>query len=353
MSLPFGFKTPSRGTLIFSGLAGAISGLVYTSNKHSEESRTKLAQRVSFLADRPCGVNETPRKVLVYISAPPGDSLEKSRNWFREYVKPILVAGAIDYEVKEAKSEGQIESSVMQDIVQLRRQSTQQRKRDEPETSTTPQHTGPYSMLVNTTPKITTRKPFPSPVLKKKLQEEKEEHHPDYDGILAIGRNAYREVLSGLSKGCDADPNKIEKTETVSEEVSPEQPKEDQQLEKNTVTVDQIEQEDSVDHFSLPSKFSPIMYIPHVNIIGWSNIPYRLYMWYADYKRIEDVGSYVVAAVLNQTRPMTKEDADKGNEERIYWIGDEEVEEKAKNDPPIVIDDRIIDNLSTYTTSTE
>lgn len=28
-----------------------------------------------------------PRKVTVYISAPPGDSLEKSRNWFREYVK--------------------------------------------------------------------------------------------------------------------------------------------------------------------------------------------------------------------------------------------------------------------------
>ncbi|KAI8359129.1 inner membrane protein import complex subunit Tim54-domain-containing protein [Choanephora cucurbitarum] len=333
MSLPFGFKAPSRGTLIFSGLAGAISGLVYTSNKHSEESRTKLAQRVSFLADRPCGVNETPRKVLVYISAPPGDSLEKSRNWFREYVKPILVAGAIDYEVKEAKSEGQIESSVMQDIVQLRRQSTQQHKREELETSTTPQLTGPYSML--------------------KLQEEKEEHHPDYDGILAIGRNAYREVLSGLSKGCDADPNKIEKTETVSEEVSSEQPKEDQQLEENTVAVDQIEQEDSVDHFSLPPKFSPIMYIPHVNIIGWSNIPYRLYMWYADYKRIEDVGNYVVAAVLNQTRPMTKEDADKGNEERVYWIGDEQVEEKAKNDPPIVIDDRIIDNLSTYTTSTE
>lgn len=28
-----------------------------------------------------------PRKVTVYISAPPGDGLEKSRNWFREYVK--------------------------------------------------------------------------------------------------------------------------------------------------------------------------------------------------------------------------------------------------------------------------
>ncbi|RCH77860.1 mitochondrial import inner membrane translocase subunit tim54, partial [Rhizopus stolonifer] len=87
MSLPFGLKAPSKGTLIFSGVAGAISGLIYTSNKHAEESRKRLTQRVSFLAERPCGIHETPRKVLVYISAPPGDSLEKSRNWFREYVK--------------------------------------------------------------------------------------------------------------------------------------------------------------------------------------------------------------------------------------------------------------------------
>ncbi|KAI8390330.1 inner membrane protein import complex subunit Tim54-domain-containing protein [Blakeslea trispora] len=335
MSLPFGFKAPSKGTLIFSGLAGAVSGLVYTSKKHSEESRNKLAQRVSFLAERPCDVNETPRKVLVYISAPPGDSLEKSRNWFREYVKPVLVAGAIDYEVKEAKTEGQIESSIMQDIIQLRRQSSQQHKEDESETL------------------ISTRKPFPSPVLKKTSQEDKEERLPEYDGILAIGRNAYREVLSGLSKGCDADPNKVEKVEVVAQEANSDQTKEDQPLEQDVAVVDQIEQEDSVDHFSLPPKFSPVMYIPHVNIIGWSNIPYRLYMWYADYKRIEDVGSYVVAAVLNQTRPMTKEDADKGIEERLYWIGDEEVEEKAKNDPPIVIDDRIVDNLSTYVTPVE
>lgn len=28
-----------------------------------------------------------PRKVIVYITAPPGDGLEKSRVWFREYVK--------------------------------------------------------------------------------------------------------------------------------------------------------------------------------------------------------------------------------------------------------------------------
>ena len=101
--------------------------------------------------------------------------------------------------------------------------------------------------------------------------------------------------------------------------------------------------------FSLPPKFEPVMYIPHVNIIGWSNIPYRLYMWYADYKRIEEVGKYTIAAVLNQTRPMEPRDADKGQEEKKYWIGDEKVEELKKNDEPIVIDERIMDKLTTYT----
>ncbi|KAI7891425.1 mitochondrial import inner membrane translocase subunit Tim54, partial [Mucor mucedo] len=63
---------------------------------------------------------EMPRKVTVYITALSGDGLEKSRIWFREYVKPILVAGAVDYEIKEAKSPGQIETSVMEKIVQRR-----------------------------------------------------------------------------------------------------------------------------------------------------------------------------------------------------------------------------------------
>jgi import inner membrane translocase subunit TIM54 len=61
MPLPFGLKAPSKGTLIFSGVAGAISGIIYTSNKNAEESRKRLAQRVSFLADRPCGVHVKTR----------------------------------------------------------------------------------------------------------------------------------------------------------------------------------------------------------------------------------------------------------------------------------------------------
>lgn len=199
------------------------------------------------------------------------------------------------------------------------------------------------------------------------------------DGILAIGRNAYREVLNGLSKGCDASLIVVEETPVVAKVA---EVKEEPTLDNNnnnsssnedlantekvdieSTSSDIIEptstspaeailepeqDQEAIDHFSLPDKFSPVTYIPHVNIIGWSNIPYRLYMWYADYQRIEDVGKYVVAAVLNETRPMEKSDADLGQQEKKYWIGDEKVEILKENDEPIVIDERIIDKLSTY-----
>jgi import inner membrane translocase subunit TIM54 len=57
MPLPFGLKVPSKNTLIFSGIAGGIAGIIYSSNKYAEDSRKRLAQRVSFLAERPCGVH--------------------------------------------------------------------------------------------------------------------------------------------------------------------------------------------------------------------------------------------------------------------------------------------------------
>ncbi|EPB91273.1 hypothetical protein HMPREF1544_01789 [Mucor circinelloides 1006PhL] len=359
MPLPFGLKAPSKGTLIFSGVAGAISGIVYTSNKNAEDARRRLAQRVSFLADRPCGVHEMPRKVLVYISAPPGDGLEKSRNWFREYVKPILVAGAIDYEIKEARSAGQIENSVIEEVVKLRRETEASKSVEE-----NPEQVDNVEMIGHN------NNPFTSPQMNEMLKKKAADKF-EYDGILAIGRNAYREVLNGLSKGCDASLAVVVEEEKAPEKLTEEaanQPKDDseaqnqqpEQIEDTPVTqVEQPTEAENVgmelqpkeeeNHFSLPSKFSPVMYVPHVNIIGWSNIPYRLWMWYFDDKRIDEVGKYVVAAVLNNTRPIEERDADLGQQEKKYWIGDEEVEELKKNDGPIVIDERIIDKLSTYT----
>ncbi|KAG2191451.1 hypothetical protein INT47_012748, partial [Mucor saturninus] len=177
--MPFGLKVPSKNTLIFSGVAGGLAGLVYSSNKYAQDARTRLAQRVSFLADRPCGVHEMPRKVTVYITAPPGDGLERV-----ELGSPILVAGAVDDEIKEAKSLGQIETSVMEEIIPRHPEAA------EAASNTESADHKPLENKSNTG--------FTSPV---DNMNNKKKSEVIYDGILATGRNAYSEGLSGLAKG--------------------------------------------------------------------------------------------------------------------------------------------------------
>ncbi|KAL0081122.1 mitochondrial import inner membrane translocase subunit Tim54 [Phycomyces blakesleeanus] len=397
MPLPFGIKAPSKGTVIFGSIVAAIGGTVYTSNHYATESRKRLCDQVSWLAERPCDVHEIPRKVSVYISAPPGDGLEKSRSWFREYVKPILVAGAVDYEIKEASGPGQIEFAVRDEIVRRRRIAAAQKERKEQESSnispSSPEQKNAFSAM--------------NPPTLDAIKHKKEEHL--VDGVLAIGRQAWREVLSGIVLGCKAPlvviPPAVPESETntnnkneedinkekniegtkdeldldlalgvdaassdsgsgadqSNEEITPVEPEpvaEKLMMDEIAVngngnvdsdTTNSTDSSASQERFDIPPVLSPVMYIPQENIIGWTNIPYRLFMWAADYQRIEKVGKYVVAAVLNETRPLRPEDENQGESEKVYWIGDDDTKELVQRDTPIVVDDRLRGHLTTYT----
>ncbi|OAD66664.1 hypothetical protein PHYBLDRAFT_99354, partial [Phycomyces blakesleeanus NRRL 1555(-)] len=335
-------KAPSKGTVIFGSIVAAIGGTVYTSNHYATESRKRLCDQVSWLAERPCDVHEIPRKVSVYISAPPGDGLEKSRSWFREYVKPILVAGAVDYEIKEASGPGQIEFAVRDEIVRRRRIAAAQKERKEQESSnispSSPEQKNAFSAM--------------NPPTLDAIKHKKEEHL--VDGVLAIGRQAWREVLSGIVLGCKAPlvviPPAVPESETntnnkneedINKEKNIEGTKDELDLDLalgpvaeklmmdeiavngngnvDSDTTNSTDSSASQERFDIPPVLSPVMYIPQENIIGWTNIPYRLFMWAADYQRIEKVGKYVVAAVLNETRPLRPEDENQGESEKVYW----------------------------------
>lgn len=56
-------------------------------------------------------------------SAPPGDGLRAAREHFHEYVKPILVAGAVDWEVIEGRKEGDVRAGLAAKIRRLRRRN--------------------------------------------------------------------------------------------------------------------------------------------------------------------------------------------------------------------------------------
>ena len=66
-------------------------------------------------------MNRLPRKLTVYLSAPPGDGLRPSREHFQEYVKPILVAAALDWDVVEGRREGDVRAMSAEKIRKNRR----------------------------------------------------------------------------------------------------------------------------------------------------------------------------------------------------------------------------------------
>ncbi|ORZ21697.1 mitochondrial import inner membrane translocase subunit Tim54 [Absidia repens] len=384
MPLPFGIKAPSRGTVIFTSIVGTIGGSYFGSKYYAQQSRQALCDKVSWLADRPCGVHERPRKVQVFLTAPPGDGLEKSRNWFSDYVKPVLVAAAIDYEVKEARQVGQIEKVVRDQVIERRKNEQQQ-----------PQQPFTTSDIAETTSRPN---PF-APAMQDVLQQNAAAVD-DFDGVIAIGRNAWREVVSGLDQGCTVslrqvaleeaeaerqktldeekqqqqkeqessgneatiDPSSLDEPAPVSEQVlvdisivdnqqeqQQQQLQQEEQKQSDETTVDSPIYADDKDGFGVPAKLSPIMYVPHENIIGWTNIPYRIYMWLVDYQRIDRFGEYVVAVALNKVRPLAVEDLDVGHQEKKYWIGDDEAKTAKDQDQPIKMDDRVRVELKTYT----
>ena len=57
------------------------------------------------------------------LAAPPGDGLRVAREHFHEYIKPVLVAGALDWEVIEGRKEGEVRAGLAEKIRKLRKRN--------------------------------------------------------------------------------------------------------------------------------------------------------------------------------------------------------------------------------------
>ena len=76
---------------------------------------------VSHLAAEPLAPSALPRKITVFLSAPPGDGTRPAREHFHEYVKPLLVAAALDWDVVEGRREGDVRARWAERIRNQRR----------------------------------------------------------------------------------------------------------------------------------------------------------------------------------------------------------------------------------------
>ncbi|OZJ05056.1 hypothetical protein BZG36_02098 [Bifiguratus adelaidae] len=336
---------------------GAIGGLVYRDKVYCSEARQRLADKVRHIAAEPLAVSDMPRKVTVYITAPPGDTIEKSRIWFRDYVKPVFVAAALDYEVKEAREPEQLRSMVCEEIRQRRKkaESTLNEEGGKPQHSTDP--------------------------LAKFLTPQQDAKA--LNGIVTIGRVAWREMLNGLNEGCHvtlADPVKPDTSDATEGEEGDAAPgnhseitgepatagdaakipqqslasKDQTLLQNNSVSASadgtNPSSQDEVPYFSLPPAFAPVSYVPQYNLIGWANIPKRIWLWINDYERVAEIGEYAVTIALEHTRPFREDDLHTGEDERYCWNMEEGKKELPKDE--IKLDALVMEQLTVYTPAT-
>ncbi|KAF9131223.1 mitochondrial import inner membrane translocase subunit tim54 [Mortierella sp. 14UC] len=317
-------KLPSRGWMIFWTTFGTIGGLVVRDHYLTVAAKKRVAEKVDILAKQSCGVQDMPRKVTVYITAPPGDGIHKTRHYFKAFVKPVFDAAAVDYEVKEGLAEGQIQAMVAADVRKKRR------------------------VAAGKIPALSEAEQN-APIVPFKSVS---------DGIVVLGRIALAEVLQGYNDGClqsldDPEPavvaEKVEEvsikdeaaslttevtgsiestsdksedttsTEAVVAATTPEPAKETKSTDTEKKAEEKpapipIPQDEA--YFSVPpSGLEPIGYIPFKNLTGFRNFHKKIFALFNSYDCVEYAGASVMKIAFAETKEMGKDDLEIGRDE--------------------------------------
>ncbi|KAJ5522060.1 hypothetical protein N7527_006175 [Penicillium freii] len=325
MGLPnMRFKLPSRNWMIFLTITGSFTGALIYDRREKRRVQQKWSELVAHISKETLPIDQMRRKMTVYLAAPPGDGLRVARDHFKEYVKPILVAAALDYTVVEGRREGDVRASTAENIRKLRR------KAGEP--SSAVKEVGVDAVVAATREHIgVTDEPGPK-------------------GDLVIGRHTWKEYIRGLHEGwlgpLDAPaPPPEELTADTSKDVSAEKPaslanpeitsidspefSEEKKDEIPEPKIEEPEKEEEKEEekpakpagptpaYIYPSEY-PSAILPHTlpqsfdsstpvefpHLLGFLNTPIRVYRFLTQRYLAEEVGRDVAALVLaNSARP--------------------------------------------------
>jgi mitochondrial import inner membrane translocase subunit TIM54 len=296
----FRFKLPSRNWLIFLSITGSFAAAVTYDRRQKKAAQKKWCDLVSHIAQQPLPVNQMPRKLTIFLSAPPGDGIRPSREYFKEYIKPILVAAAMDYDVVEGRKEGEVRYGTAEQIRRLRR------KKGEKGGGTAEDELD-VEQLVD-----------------KMREQMKIRPEPTTKGDLVIGRHTWKEYIRGLHEGWlgpidePAPPPKasvLQSTDDASPsadgETTSEKTAEDKKLAEEEkkppptppAYISTSAYSSSPASSYLPTLLEPSATIPHRHILGFLNTPVRIYRFLTQRYLADSIGQQTAAIVLGMNRP--------------------------------------------------
>lgn len=313
-------KLPSRNWLIFIGVVTSIAGLYVDDRRKCKKIREEYTAKVRHLAEETLGTQDWPRKVTVYSCRYPEDhDHERSMVYFKRYVKPMLVAAAIDYDIINGNQYGALTGKVSDDIKKRRRELAGLQKSHEEELN---------SFI-----------PLPgdrTPAGKARRQLE--------GGTVIIGRHSLKEYLEGVSRGWSGSAKVVDQeeafAETLSDDVFDDPLGPPPTQESRTPPGGSLLPPPELSRGSANGLFgpirqappppppkmptfhmsddppatlppqSPIGLVPFTNHLGFLQVPYMIYDFFTERHRVLAGCKAGYAIAMGQTRPMTKKDLD-------------------------------------------
>ncbi|PCH03943.1 Mitochondrial import inner membrane translocase subunit Tim54 [Penicillium occitanis (nom. inval.)] len=314
MGLPnFRLRLPSRNWMIFLSITGGFTAAITYDRRQKKRAQQKWADLVAHISKETLPIEQNRRKLTVFLSAPPGDGLRSAREYFIEYVKPVLVSAALDYEVIEGRKEGDVRAGLAEKIREHRRQAGEQ--------STVVQEPSKELIIAETRRRMgVTDEPGPL-------------------GDIVIGRHTWKEYIRGLHEGWlgpldppqlppelpteapravnasevpagipAAENSEILDSSTPTPEEKRTEPEKEKEKEKPKGPAPAYIS--TVDYSSrnlpptIPATFEASLPVPFPHLLGFLNTPIRIYRYLTKRYLADAVGQQVAAAVLaSASRP--------------------------------------------------
>lgn len=311
-------KLPSRNWLIFWSVLLSFTAAKTYDSRQKKAVQKKWCDLVAHISQEKLEIRQLPRKLTVFLSASPGDGIGPSRQYFKDYVKPILVAASMDYEVIEGRKEGDVRYGTAEQIRRLRRKKGE---------------TGPSG---------TEPEPDTAMVIDAMRERMFVEQEPGVRGDLVLGRHTWKEYIRGIHEGW---LGPLEEPSEPVPEISPIPPPSEPKLDNpdGTMSSELKEQTDGSTEPETPAEeekkedkkkpYPPQAYLaikeysaaplsPHTptllepseaihqqHLLGFLKTPQRIYNWLNRRSLQDQIGRQTAAIVLAHYRPYQYEES--------------------------------------------
>lgn len=391
---------PSRNWMIFWSVLASIGGGIAYDKYQQKQIRKEYMAKVEKLSKEVYESNRLPRKLTIFIAPPPDDFLDKSMAYFKKFIKPVLNAAAIDYDILVASKQGDIRVSVSERIRQLRRDKIEQEKQAQQQQEQLAYDRSWKKFVTATVPGI-----FKAPFQRKQEQAEEFKSYKDiyepkdllgyyfkYDtitpikddsledintgGVVCIGRGTYKEFIQGVHEGLLGPleaPPKVEEVQPEGQEALPveAEPVESSDFRTEEETKDtnpivppfiktseygnaQLAPEFNFDQIIKDNNNvtvlfeQPIYVFPVPNVLGFLNVPKKIYNYFTKRRIAEEFSERTLHIVDNKSRPFEYKDQFLAKEEELLWPKKWVEKGQQKNSEwvqEIVVDDRVANHL--------